>query len=148
MARTLVHKSYCSNQQGWTDKPFCLESKSFIRRDCRIYQKVIAWLRIRERVLDKTGKILVAGGGGFIGGHLVADFLRRGNTDLRVVDCKPVSEWHQVFREVENVRSDLRELDACRAVTRDARYVFNLPADMAGMGVIQALTPECPLSDL
>ena len=98
--------------------------------------------------MDKAGKILVAGGGGFIGGHLVAELLRRGNTDLRVVDCKPIAEWHQVFREIENVRADLRKMDACRAVTRDARYVFNLAADMGGMGFIESHKAECMLSVL
>jgi GDP-D-mannose 3', 5'-epimerase len=98
--------------------------------------------------LDKAGKVLVAGGGGFIGGHLVADLLRAGHSDIRVVDYKPLSEWHQLLQQVENVRADLRELSACRAATSDARYVFNLAADMGGMGFIETHKAECMLSVL
>jgi GDP-D-mannose 3',5'-epimerase len=98
--------------------------------------------------LEKTGKVLVAGGGGFIGGHLVADLLRGGHSDIRVVDCKPPSEWYQVFPQVENIRADLRELGACRAAARDVRYVFNLAADMGGMGFIETHKAECMLSVL
>jgi GDP-D-mannose 3', 5'-epimerase len=98
--------------------------------------------------LDKTGKVLVAGGGGFIGGHIVADLIRAGHSDIRVVDCKPLSEWYQVFPKVENVRADLRELGMCRAAARDVRYVFNLAADMGGMGFIETHKAECMLSVL
>jgi nucleoside-diphosphate-sugar epimerase len=94
------------------------------------------------------GRILVAGGGGFIGGHLVAALLERGYSEIRVVDCKPLSEWHQVFPQVENVRADLRQLAACRDAVRDARYVFNLAADMGGMGFIETHKAECMLSVL
>jgi GDP-D-mannose 3',5'-epimerase len=98
--------------------------------------------------MDKVGKVVVTGGGGFIGGHLVADLLQSGHSDIRVVDCKPQSQWHQVFRQVENVRADLQQLDACRAAVRDARYVFNLAADMGGMGFIETHKAECMLSVL
>jgi nucleoside-diphosphate-sugar epimerase len=98
--------------------------------------------------MDKAGKILIAGGGGFIGGHLVADFLRTGHSNIRVVDCKPLSEWYQVFPQVENVCADLRKLNACRAAVRDARYVYNLAADMGGMGFIETHKAECMLSVL
>jgi GDP-D-mannose 3', 5'-epimerase len=94
------------------------------------------------------GKILVTGGGGFIGGHLVAEFIRQGYTDIRVVDCKPFAEWHQVFPQVENVTADLGELGACRAAVRDVRSVFNLAADMGGMGFIETHKAECMLSVL
>jgi GDP-D-mannose 3',5'-epimerase len=98
--------------------------------------------------LDETGKVLVTGGGGFIGGHLVADLLRTGHSDIRVVDYKPLAEWYQVFPQVENVRADLRELSACRAATRDVRFVFNLAADMGGMGFIETHKAQCMLSVL
>jgi nucleoside-diphosphate-sugar epimerase len=98
--------------------------------------------------MEKSGKVLVAGGGGFIGGHLVADLVRRGHSDIRVVDCKPFSDWHQILPQAENIRADLRELPACRAAARDARYVFNLAADMGGMGFIETHKAECMLSVL
>ena len=55
-----------------------------------------------------SGKIVVCGAGGFIGGHLVADLLRQGHRDIRAVDIKPFEEWYQLFPEVENLRLDLR----------------------------------------
>lgn len=45
--------------------------------------------------MSNSVDVLVAGGGGFIGGHLVADLLRQGKT-VRSVDVKPQSEWYQV----------------------------------------------------
>jgi GDP-D-mannose 3',5'-epimerase len=98
--------------------------------------------------LEKAGKVLVTGGGGFIGGHLVADLLAAGHSDIRVVDRKPLSQWYQVFPQAENVRADLQELNACRGATRDVRYVFNLAADMGGMGFIETHKAECMLSVL
>jgi nucleoside-diphosphate-sugar epimerase len=94
------------------------------------------------------GKILVAGGGGFIGGHLVGFLIQQGHSDIRVIDCKPLGEWHQVFPEAENIRADLRELASCRAAVRDVRFVFNLAADMGGMGFIETHKADCMLSVL
>jgi nucleoside-diphosphate-sugar epimerase len=98
--------------------------------------------------MEQAGKILVAGGGGFIGGHLVRWLVDRGHSDIRVVDCKPLDEWHQVFRQAENVRADLRELAACRAAVRDVRFIFNLAADMGGMGFIESHKADCMMSVL
>ncbi len=95
-----------------------------------------------------AGKILVTGGGGFIGGSLVAELVRQGYSDIRVVDCKPFAEWHQILPQAENISADLRELPACRAAVRDARWVFNLAADMGGMGFIETHKAECMLSVL
>jgi len=92
--------------------------------------------------------VLVAGGGGFIGGHLVADLLRHGCTNVRAVDIKPTHEWYQVFPQVENVVADLKELDNSLTICRDAAVVYNLAADMGGMGFIENNKALCMLSVL
>jgi GDP-D-mannose 3', 5'-epimerase len=98
--------------------------------------------------MERVGKILVAGGGGFIGGHLVRSLIRQGHSDIRVVDCKPLDEWQQVFPEAENICADLQRLDACRAAVRDVRFAFNLAADMGGMGFIETHKADCMMSVL
>src|SRR5450432_4104788 len=80
--------------------------------------------------------ILVVGAGGFIGGHLVADLLTRGFTDIRAVDIKPLNEWYQVFDVAENVVADLKDKDHCRMACRGVSEVYNLAADMGGIGFI------------
>ena len=59
--------------------------------------------RQKEQISMKDKTILVAGGGGFIGGHLVAHFRQQGFKHIRSVDIKPLDEWYQVFDDVENV---------------------------------------------
>ena len=92
--------------------------------------------------------IVVAGAGGFIGGHLVADLLSRGHSNVRAVDIKPVHEWFQIFDEVENVVADLKEKDACYQACRGAAEVYNLACDMGGMGFIENNKALCMLSVL
>jgi GDP-D-mannose 3', 5'-epimerase len=93
------------------------------------------------------GKIVVAGGGGFIGGHLVARLLREGY-EVRSVDCKPLGEWFQVFADAENLQLDLMDLDECRKAVDGMGTVFNLAADMGGMGFIELNKAACMLSVL
>src|ERR1051325_703770 len=92
--------------------------------------------------------ILVAGGGGFIGGHLVARLRDEGYTRIRSVDVKPLDQWYQVFDDVENVVADLKLRDECRAACRGVREVYNLAADMGGMGFIENNKALCMLSVL
>lgn len=96
----------------------------------------------------KDDLILVAGAGGFIGGHLVADLLRRGHKNIRAVDLKPIEEWYQVFDQVENVSADLQDKDNCFHACREAATVYNLAADMGGMGFIENNKALCMLSVL
>jgi GDP-D-mannose 3', 5'-epimerase len=95
-----------------------------------------------------SGKIVVCGGGGFIGGHLVADLLRQGHRDIRSVDIKPTKEWYQISPKVENLQLDLQEKEACGKALKGAHTVYNLAADMGGMGFIENNRALCMLSVL
>jgi GDP-D-mannose 3', 5'-epimerase len=90
---------------------------------------------------------VVTGAGGFIGGHLVADLARQG-IDVRAVDLKPLDRWYQTSVGVENLTLDLADRDACREVVRGADQVFNLSADMGGIGFIEGNKALCMLSVL
>lgn len=92
--------------------------------------------------------VLIAGGGGFIGGWLVRRLVETGRRDIRVVDLKPLDEWFQVFPSCDNRVADLQVLDNCRAVVPEGALVFNLAADMGGMGFIEANKAACMLSSL
>ena len=91
--------------------------------------------------------IVVAGGGGFIGGHLVGDLLRKGHS-VRAVDIKPLADWWQVFPQADNVVADLRLKAGCEAACADAKTVYQLAADMGGMGFIEHNKALCMLSVL
>lgn len=91
--------------------------------------------------------ILVTGGGGFIGGHLVRALLKAGRS-VRAVDVKPLDQWYQVAPEAENKLLDLASLDAARESVAGARQVYNLAADMGGMGFIENNKARCMLSVL
>ena len=93
-------------------------------------------------------KIVVCGGGGFIGGHLVGDLLRQGHRDVRSVDAKPLGDWYQTFSGVENQQLDLRNLEACERALEGASVVYNLAADMGGMGFIENNRALCMLTVL
>ena len=90
---------------------------------------------------------LVAGGGGFIGGHLVAALRAEGHR-VRAVDVKPFDEWYQRFDDVENVVDDLQLNESCDRACRDAEVVYQLAADMGGMGFIEHNKALCMLSVL
>ena len=96
--------------------------------------------------MNRDDVIVVTGGGGFIGGHLVANLVRQGYRRIRSVDVKPVADWYQQFPEAENLQLDLREKDACDRAVRGARFVFDFAADMGGMGFIETHKADCMLS--
>src|SRR5512137_2744463 len=96
----------------------------------------------------KNDFVLVAGAGGFIGGALIADLRRQGYRKLRAVDIKPLEEWYQVFDEVENFILDLNSKENCDRAAQGVRQVFNLAANMGGMGFIENNKALCMLSVL
>jgi GDP-D-mannose 3', 5'-epimerase len=91
-------------------------------------------------------KIIVAGAGGFIGGHLVAALKK--DHHVRAVDIKPMTEWYQCFPDVDNLVLDLRVKENCDLTVNGFDEVFNLAADMGGMGFIETHKAACMLSVL
>jgi GDP-D-mannose 3',5'-epimerase len=91
--------------------------------------------------------VVVTGAGGFIGGHLVVDLLKQG-LSVRAVDRKPLEEWYQVLPDAKNIVGDLQEMDACRQAVDGVGWVYNLAADMGGMGFIENNKALCMLSVL
>ncbi|MCP4848689.1 MAG: NAD-dependent epimerase/dehydratase family protein [Verrucomicrobiaceae bacterium] len=92
-------------------------------------------------------RILIAGGGGFIGGHLAKEMISRGHA-VRVVDIKPLDQWYQQVAEAENIVANLEEKGACFNAAEGCDEVFNLACNMGGMGFIENNRALCMLSIL
>ncbi len=93
--------------------------------------------------MNKDDLIVVTGAGGFIAGALVKYFTEKGFTNIRAVDKKPVPMWYQQVPGVENLSLDLSIEDNCKRAVEDAKEVYNLAADMGGMGFIERFRVEC-----
>lgn len=97
--------------------------------------------------VEMNVKVVVAGAGGFIGGWLAHELISQGH-EVLCADIKPFSEWHQLHEAAVNVVSDLSLASECRKITANADHVYNLAADMGGMGFIENHKAECMLSVL
>jgi nucleoside-diphosphate-sugar epimerase len=91
---------------------------------------------------------LVCGAGGFIGGHLVNRLFDEGAASVRAVDVKPLDEWYQKNPNAESLVLDLQEQEACLEAASGIEAVFQLAADMGGMGFIENNKALCMLSVL
>jgi GDP-D-mannose 3',5'-epimerase len=98
--------------------------------------------------VSNNSKILVTGAGGFIGGALISVLRQQGCRDLRGVDVKPFDQWYQRFEDVENLSLDLNLKDNCERAAEGASDIYNLAANMGGMGFIEANKALCMLSVL
>ena len=96
----------------------------------------------------KNAKVVVCGAGGFIGGHLVKSLLENGANVVRAVDIKPLDEWYQTSSGVESLSLDLKDKQNCMKTAQGAEVVFQLAADMGGMGFIENNKALCMLSVL
>jgi GDP-D-mannose 3',5'-epimerase len=97
--------------------------------------------------VSDTGSVLVAGAGGFIGGHLAGTLTEQG-VKVRGVDIKPLDEWYQIPDGMEARQLDLSKQPECREAVRNIETVFMLAADMGGMGFIENHKADCMLSVL
>lgn len=92
-------------------------------------------------------RILIAGGGGFIGGHLVGALLAQGH-QVVTADIKELDQWYQVHDQAENVVLNLEEKDACYKVAEGCDDIYNLACNMGGMGFIEFNRALCMISVL
>jgi GDP-D-mannose 3',5'-epimerase len=96
----------------------------------------------------RDGLVVVTGGGGFIGGALVASLRQQGYKRIRAVDVKLQEHWYQRFPDVENLTLDLNLRDSCDTAAKGASEIYNLAANMGGMGFIEKNKALCMLSVL
>jgi GDP-D-mannose 3', 5'-epimerase len=92
--------------------------------------------------------VLVCGAGGFIGGHLVNKLFAEGAASVRAVDVKPFEQWYQQNPAADNRVLDLKLIEACNEAAEGIDGVFQLAADMGGMGFIENNKALCMLSVL
>ena len=93
--------------------------------------------------LKKDDLIVITGAGGFIGGNLALYFKKKGFTNIRGVDKKPLYDWYLTVPGVENICLDVSNEANCHRVCEGAVEVYNLAADMGGMGFIERFRVEC-----
>jgi GDP-D-mannose 3',5'-epimerase len=87
--------------------------------------------------LEKKMRVLIAGAGGFIGGHLVKDLLQQGH-EVVAADIKPLDEWYQKFDNAESYDyCNLQEKHPCYTLTKGVDRIYNLACNMGGMGFIE-----------
>jgi len=96
-----------------------------------------------HRESHKDDLIVITGAGGFIAGALTRYFHDLGYTRIRAIDKKPLPYWYQRVSGVECLSMDLSEKDNCFRAVEGAAEVYNLAADMGGMGFIERFRVEC-----
>jgi GDP-D-mannose 3', 5'-epimerase len=97
----------------------------------------------KDPKLNKDDLIVIGGAGGFIGGALARYFADKGFSRIRGADKKPLPEWYQRVPGVECLTMDLSEEANCKRLCEGAVEVYNLAADMGGMGFIERFRVEC-----
>jgi nucleoside-diphosphate-sugar epimerase len=97
----------------------------------------------RDAPLKPDDLIVITGAGGFIGGNLALHLSNKGFSNIRAVDKKPLYEWYLHVPGVQNLCLDVSHEANCQRVCEGAAEVYNLAADMGGMGFIERFRVEC-----
>ncbi len=97
----------------------------------------------KDPLLKKDDLIVITGAGGFIAGNLALHFTKKGFTNIRAVDKKPLYEWYLHVPGVHNLCLDVSQEANCHHVCEGAVEVYQLAADMGGMGFIERFRVEC-----
>jgi GDP-D-mannose 3',5'-epimerase len=97
----------------------------------------------KDPPLKKDDLIVITGAGGFVAGNLALYFRKKGFSRVRAVDKKPLHEWYLHVPGVENLCLDVSLEENCRRICEGAVEVYNLAADMGGMGFIERFRVEC-----
>lgn len=87
-----------------------------------------------DHVLDRAERVLVAGAGGFIGGHLVRYLAAEGFTAIRAVDVVPLGQWLQAQPQADCAELDLRDRAAAAVAVSGCGSIVNLAAETGGIG--------------
>lgn len=90
-------------------------------------------------------RVVVAGAGGFLGGHLVNALTRLGY-DVMAVSRKPPARWSQHNELAKSYQIDLADPFACRRVLAGAKYVFDMAALIGGIGFLESKHADCTAS--
>ena len=98
--------------------------------------------------MAENAAVLVTGAGGFIGGALVDSLRAEGHRTIRAVDQKPLAEWYRHVEGVDERVLDLARWETCQEAVEGVSWVYNLAADMGGMGFIENNKALCMLSVL
>ncbi|HVM47141.1 MAG TPA: NAD-dependent epimerase/dehydratase family protein [Candidatus Acidoferrum sp.] len=100
-------------------------------------------LEERDSTLQKDDLIVITGAGGFIAGNLARYYRQQGFTRIRALDKKPLCEWYLRVPGVESLSLDCSREENCRRACDGAVEIYNLAADMGGMGFIERFRVEC-----
>jgi UDP-glucose 4-epimerase len=89
---------------------------------------------------DRTSRILVTGGAGFIGSHLVQRLVAEGYQAVTVVDNLSrgrTANLSAVWESVSFVKADIRNYSAVARLVRNSDVVFHLAAQSNVIGAVQ-----------
>jgi len=129
--------SYCPLLTCWHYEPCSIHGMTSPAKKPRTEEKEIPFVAGTAFDGSPRLKVCIGGGAGFIGSHLAKRLLEEGH-HVVCADWKRCQyfEVHQYCTEFHLV--DLRVLNNWKRVSRGCDWVFNLAADMGGMGFIQS----------